>query len=33
MGDMRTYDNLIALRAVTSTDGMTANWYEFDSKI
>ena len=33
MGDMRTYENLIALRAVTSTDGMTANWYEFDSKI
>ena len=33
MGDVRTYDNLIALRAVTSTDGMTANWYEFDPKI
>ena len=33
MGDMRTYDNLIALRAVTSSDGMTANWYNLDSKI
>mgnify|MGYP001216636395 FL=1 len=33
MGDTRTYDNLIALRAVTSTDGMTANWYEFKPEI
>jgi len=33
MGDERTYENVLALRAVTSTDGMTADWYEIPSPI
>lgn len=37
MGDERTYENAVALRAVTSTDGMTADWchlpYEVLGKI
>ncbi|MBK9418639.1 MAG: glutamine-hydrolyzing GMP synthase [Flavobacteriales bacterium] len=37
MGDERTYENAVALRAVSSTDGMTADWchlpYEFLARI
>ena len=30
MGDQRTYDQVIALRAIETKDFMTADWYEFD---
>ncbi len=37
MGDERTYENAVALRAVTSTDGMTADWchlpYDFLGRV
>ena len=33
MGDSRTYENFVALRAVTSMDGMTAEWYDMPSKV
>jgi GMP synthase (glutamine-hydrolysing) len=33
MGDARTYENVVALRAVTSHDGMTADWYPFPSDV
>jgi len=31
-GDGRTHDHVVALRAVTSSDGMTADWYPFEWK-
>jgi len=33
MGDDRTYENVVSLRAVTSVDGMTADWARIESDI
>lgn len=33
MGDERTYENVCALRAVTSVDGMTADWFPFPQEV
>ena len=33
MGDERTYEAVAALRCVTSTDGMTADWYPMDPRV
>jgi GMP synthase (glutamine-hydrolysing) len=32
-GDYRTYDRVVALRAITSEDGMTADWFRFPAEV
>lgn len=32
-GDYRTYDQVVALRAITSEDGMTADWFRFPAEV
>eukprot|EP00227_Mantoniella_beaufortii_P021531 CAMPEP_0197592134 /NCGR_PEP_ID=MMETSP1326-20131121/14746_1 /TAXON_ID=1155430 /ORGANISM="Genus nov. species nov., Strain RCC2288" /LENGTH=561 /DNA_ID=CAMNT_0043157785 /DNA_START=31 /DNA_END=1716 /DNA_ORIENTATION=+ len=31
-GDQRTHSHVVGLRAITSSDGMTADWYQFEGK-
>ena len=31
-GDQRTHSHVVGLRAITSSDGMTADWYQFEPK-
>ena len=33
MGDSRTYENVVALRIVESTDGMTADWFRMPNDV
>ena len=33
MGDERTYENVVSLRAVTSVDGMTADWAKIPHEV